>query len=170
MRSVILSGSIVILTSVSFFLFNAPSARDSTSGTVTEIVESTREAPETLLTKGAWKIQSVVSDKACDTDGDGATTTNIASEMDACSLDDIMYVHPDGKVIFQRLERCSPDEAATEEYDWTLTSDNKFTIIRGEAEAAMIFRHVSKDELVLVIPSEAQGEMYYFTVTYRRPG
>lgn len=170
MRNVLLSGSIMTLSMMSFYSFTTSGAFDFSSATHAEKKENKGDEIKNLITKGSWKIQSVISDKACDTDGDGRETTNIASEMPSCALDDVMEVRPNGKVVFKRFERCYAGESAVESYNWTLTGDDKFIITKGSMEAEMIFRYVTKNELVLVIPSEAMGEMYYFTVTYKRPG
>jgi len=122
-----------------------------------------------LITKGGWIMRSIVSDKPCDTNGDGILTKNIASELPPCAMDDIMYVKPNGKVVFERNKRCDPSEGAIETYNWELTSNNEFVITKGSVVAGMVFKYVTKEELALVIPSEAHGVMYYFTVTYRHP-
>jgi hypothetical protein len=122
-----------------------------------------------LLAIGAWVMYSIESDKPCDTNSDGILTKNIASELPACAMDDIMYIKPNGKVVFERNKRCDPSEGAIESYNWELRSDNMFVISKGSVVAEMLFKYVTKQELALVIPSEAHGVMYYFTVRYKHP-
>lgn len=120
------------------------------------------------LTRGGWKIISVQSDKPCDTDGDGTETRDVRSEMPACALDDVMMVRENGKVFFKRHERCELTEHPVETYDWTLAQDGTFTMRAGSIEGVMQLRYVTGRRLVMVIPMEAQGEAYHFTVTYEQ--
>ncbi len=122
-----------------------------------------------LLANGAWVMYSIESDKPCDTNGDGVLTKDIASELPPCAMDDIMFIKPNGKVVFERNKRCDPSEGAIESYNWELNSDNKFVISKGSVVAEMLFKYVTRQELALVIPSEAHGVMYYFTVRYKHP-
>ena len=126
--------------------------------------------PMEKLTKGEWKIQSITSNKPCDTNYDGVATTNVTSEMPACALDDVVKFHPDGIVAFQRFERCELTEEDIEKYNWFYSSKNgQLNIARGSVDAIMILRTVSENQFVVDIPMQDGGESHLFTVTYGRP-
>lgn len=118
-----------------------------------------------LLTKGSWKMQSVVSDKPCDTDGDGYETTNILSEMQPCAKDDVLTIRKNGRITYQRGLPCA-DEPSTQHYDWKLSEDGLFTMTSGSIVAEMYLASVDDQTLKMIIPMEEGGKTYRFTVTY----
>jgi len=175
MRQITYLGSFFALSAILYFdspsfahtnWHNLGALSINTQAIVPENYPATSAETKSMLTKGSWKIKSIVSDKPCDTDGDGRLTTDVASEMPQCALDDDMAILANGKVVFNRFERCWPEEQAKESFTWKLSGDNKFVLSKGNYRTEMIFKSVTKDELVLVVPTEAMGVMYYFTVTY----
>lgn len=169
MRNILSNCILLACTSIVAFTNAFNQSTESIAFTTRAPLEGSGNDRTALITRGAWRMHSIESDKACDTNGDGILTKNIGSEMPQCATDDIMYVKPNGKVVFERNKRCDPAEGAIESYNWVLTSDNRFVITRGSVVAEMLFKYVTKEELALVIPSEAHGVMYYFTVRYRHP-
>ena len=156
---------VIAISTITLFAFKTATTGDMSFLTV----PSKGDAVKSMLTKGTWKIKSIVSDKACDTDGDGRHTTDIASEMPSCAMDDLLVIQANGKAVFKRFDRCYPEEAQEEEYRWKLTGDDKFILSKGGYETEMLFQYVTEQELVMIIPTEAMGEMYNFKVTYVHP-
>lgn len=132
-------------------------------------IKPVSEAVE-MLTQGEWKIQSITSNKPCDTNYDGYFTTDIFSEMPSCALDDIVKFYSDGIVAYHRNERCELTEQDVEKYNWFYTDmDNKINIARGSVEAVMILRSLSAEQLIVEIPMQEGGESHIFTITYHHP-
>lgn len=131
--------------------------------------KKTNAAPPTTelqyLTSGAWKMQSVISDKPCDTNGDGVRTTDILGEMPSCSKDDVLFVRKNGRAVFQRGVPCD-NEPSTQSYSWTLSGNGLFTMTSGSIVAEMQLVSVDAHTLRMMIPMEDGEERYRFVVTY----
>lgn len=169
MRNLLSNCVVLTFTSIAAFTSAFNQSMESLASISHSPIEISGSDRALLLTKGAWVMHSIESDKPCDTNGDGILTKNIGSELPRCAMDDVMYVKTNGKLVFERNKRCDPSEEAIETYSWELTSDNKFVMTKGSVVADMLFKYVTREELALVIPSEAHGVMYYFTVRYRHP-
>lgn len=176
MRLLILLSTLIVSTVYNFFKPSKKNASDTavTNTTMVTNAATTRKTHPAYegnlsdFTKGTWRMVSVVSDKPCDTDGDGVETTDIFSETPACAKDDLMEVQANHKVIFTRNQRCALTERAVETYKWTMGKNGAFTIVDGSVEAKMLLKSVTPTKLVMEIPMEAQGEWYRFTVTYEQ--
>lgn len=130
--------------------------------------DSPPENPDNLLrhlTARGWRMRAVVSDKPCDTDGDGYETTDIFAEMPPCAKDDVLFIRKNGRAVYQRGLPCA-DEPATQSYAWTLSEDGLFTMTAGSIVAEMYLASVDAKTLKMIVPMEAQGKEYRFTITY----
>ncbi|HMX39365.1 MAG TPA: lipocalin family protein [Saprospiraceae bacterium] len=184
MRLLLLLSTLIVSTVYNFFFkspsdLNAQNANAQVSAKVAKTELSTAQATAKRinagpqgelgdLTKGAWRIVSITSNKPCDTNGDGIATQDIYSETPACAKDDIMHIRSNGKVTFDRYVHCDLTEKDKETYTWKLGKNGSFLIYDTSIEAKMILKSVTPERLVMDIPMESMGEMFYFTVTYEQ--
>jgi hypothetical protein len=97
------------------------------------------------LTSGAWKITAMMVDPGIDLGG-GIVITDFFTMMPACSKDDLITFHSDGKIIFDEgATKCVPSDPQTTEGTWTLSGDNKTLTMKepGEDDIVVTITEIS---------------------------
>lgn len=87
-----------------------------------------------LLTSGAWKLASHLTNPAQDLDGDGQSDdTDVFATYDACDKDDLTTFSTNGSgLVSEGVLKCDPSDPASYPFTWQWNSNETILSLLGQ--------------------------------------